>query len=208
MGNRNAGLREKQHHLIILVTLVLTVFVAGGLAVIGNWVPPDSTADTVYGQLGSFTTGDAGVLNADSLRNARQLVTDNVGNVYVTDSLNNRVLFYPSGSTTATRVYGQSGSFTTGNLNKGGISADSLARPGGVAIDSSNRLYVADTNNNRVLRFPSGVTTADQVYGQSIFSTNAVNNGGINQNSLFNPSAVALDSFDTLYVADGGNNPF
>ena len=40
--------------------------------------------------------------------------------------INSRVLFYPSGSTTATRVYGQGGSFTTGTANKGGISANSL----------------------------------------------------------------------------------
>ena len=41
------------------------------------------------------------------------LALDRSGNLYVADSYNNRVLFYPAGSTTATRVYGQLGSFTT-----------------------------------------------------------------------------------------------
>jgi hypothetical protein len=49
----------------------------------------------------------------------------------VADQYNNRVLFYPSGSTTATRVYGQGGSFTTNTANNGGISANSLAFPTG-----------------------------------------------------------------------------
>jgi sugar lactone lactonase YvrE len=55
---------------------------------------------------------------------------DSSGNLYVADSYNNRVLFYPSGSTTATRVYGQLGSFTTNTQNNGGISANSLFAAG------------------------------------------------------------------------------
>jgi hypothetical protein len=63
----------------------------------------------------------------------------------VADGGNNRVLFYPAGSITPTRVYGQNGSFTTGTANNGGISANSLARPStGLALDSSGNLYVAD----------------------------------------------------------------
>jgi hypothetical protein len=70
----------------------------------------------------------------------------------VVDLVNNRALYYPAGGTTATRVYGQGGSFTTNNNNKGGISADSLYSPIGVALGSGN-LYVADYMNNRVLKY-------------------------------------------------------
>ena len=65
-----------------------------------------------------------------------------------------------SGSTTATRVYGQMGSFTTHTANLGGISANSLENPAGLALDSSGNLYVADAYNNRVLFYLSGSTTA------------------------------------------------
>jgi hypothetical protein len=70
-------------------------------------------------------------------------------------STNDRVLFYPAGSTTATRVYGQGGSFTSNTANNGGISANSLSAPEGIALDSSGNLYVAD-QNNRVLFYPAG----------------------------------------------------
>ena len=101
------------------------------------------------------------------------------------DSDNNRVLFYPAGSTTATRVYGQLGSFTTNTPNNGGISANSLFEPNGVALDSSGNLYVADRDNNRVLFYPAGSTTATRVYGQfGSFTTNTPNNGGISATSL------------------------
>lgn len=53
----------------------------------------------------------------------------------------------------AIRVYGQLGSFTTNDANKGGISADSLNRPTGVSVDSSG-VYVAENQNFRALFFP------------------------------------------------------
>jgi len=61
---------------------------------------------------------------------------------------------------TADVVYGQLGSFTTANVNAGGLSASSLAAPDGVALDGSGGLYIADTNNQRVLFYPAGSTTA------------------------------------------------
>ena len=99
------------------------------------------------------------------------------------------MLFYPAGSTTATRVYGQGGSFTTNTPNNGGISANSLDQPYGVALDSSGNLYVADYANNRVLFYPAGSTTATRVYGQDgSFTTNTANNGGVSANSLDEPA--------------------
>jgi hypothetical protein len=64
-----------------------------------------------------------------------------------------RVLYYAAGSTTATRVYGQAGSFTTNTANNGGISATSLSQPWGMAFDGSGNLYVADWANKRVLEY-------------------------------------------------------
>src|SRR5690349_5972737 len=89
---------------------------------------PETTARVVYGQLGSFTTAVAnnGGISADSLSNPGGFALDADGDVYVTDNGNHRVLVYPTGSTTATRVYGQGGSFTSGLVNNGGRSADSL----------------------------------------------------------------------------------
>ncbi len=146
-----------------------------------------TTADVVYGQGGSFTTSNPnnGGISANSLWDPYGVALDSGGNLYVADYNNNRVLFYPSGSATATRVYGQFGSFTTNTGDNGGISANSIYGPFGVALDSSGNLYVADTLNNRVLFYPSGSTTATRVYGQfGNFTTNTPNNGGISANSL------------------------
>ncbi len=162
------------------------------------------TATRVYGQLDSFATNlvNKGGMSADSLGAfPRAVVVDTFGNLYVTDVGNNRVLFYQTGSTTATRVYGQLGSFTTASSNKGGISADSLDSPFGLAFDSVDNLFVSDYINNRVLVFPPGRTSATFVFGQGgSFSSSLANNGGIGPQSLQNPLDVAVGN-DGVYIA-------
>ena len=130
-------------HLLSLFVILTLSF--GALGVSPAYAA-GSTADVVYGQGGSFTTNtiNKSGVSADSLYGPTGVALDGSDNLYVVDESNNRVLYYPAGSTTATRVYGQGGSFTTNTANKGGISANSLYYPHGVALDGSGNLYVAD----------------------------------------------------------------
>jgi len=57
------------------------------------------------------------------------------------------------------QVFGQGGDFTSTDCNLGGISASSLCGPEGVAVDGAGNLYVADSDNHRVLRFDSPIRT-------------------------------------------------
>jgi sugar lactone lactonase YvrE len=173
------------------------------------YVAGSTTATRVYGQAGSFSTAtrNNGGISASSLADPIDVALDSNGNLYVADYGNNRVLYYAAGSTTATRVYGQAGSFSTGTGNNGGISANSLIDPVGVSLDSNGNLYVADYGNNRVLYYAAGSTTATRVYGQAgSFSTAIGNNGGVSARSLAGPTGVSLDSHGNLYVADYVNN--
>ena len=163
----------------------------------------------VWGQLGSFSTNAAnnGGVSANSLHLPWGVAVDGAGNLYVADVGNNRVLYYPAGSTTANRVYGQGGDFTASTANNGGVSANSLWAPWGVVLDAGGNLYVADYGNNRVLYYPAGSTTATRVYGQGgSFVTNTPNKGGISADSLNAPWTLALDSSGNLYVADNSNS--
>ena len=115
------------------------------------------------------------------------VAVDTAGNLYVADVDNNRVLEYSapfaSGMTAgepANLVFGQGNDFTAGVCAAPGFeqgpSANALCEPSGLALDSSGNLYVADTDNNRVLEYNtplaatnvvgSGDTTADLVFGQ------------------------------------------
>lgn len=102
----------------------------------------------------------------------------------------------------------------TSTSNLLGLSASSLAITGsgfgrtGIAFDPSGNLWVADSGNNRVLRFPASVLTpgtkfpaADLVIGQSTF-TSATQGTSRVGSSLGLPNGVSIDSAGTLYIVD------
>ena len=172
-------------------------------------------ANGVFGQGGSFTTTALLPVTAASLSGPFGVALDaqgGQGRLYVTDNGNSRVLEYdtPLTSTTANRVFGQGGSFTTNTINKGGLGRASLKEPTGVALDAQGRLYVADWLNHRVLEYstPLTSTTADHVLGQPDFMSNNYNITGVvtpSAASLSDPLGVALSAQGNLYVADGFN---
>lgn len=192
------------------IELIVTASNAAGTATasVTETNPVDFAATQVLGQGGSFTvnTANDGGLSAASLDDPTAVAVDPSGGTYVADSGNNRVLYYPTGTTTPTVVYGQGGSFTSGTANNGGISANSLDDPTAVVLEANGDLYVTDTGNNRVLYFPAGSTTATHVYGQAGFSTGTANNGGVDATSLNEPAGIALDASGDLYVADKNDN--
>ncbi len=179
----------------------------------------DAVAERVFGQGGDFTTRlcNKDGISASSLcligGKTSPVAVDGAGNLYIVDTFNHRVLEYddPMGTdTVADRVFGQAGDFTTGLCNKGGISADSLCGPDGVAVDSDGNVYVADRFNNRVLEYTNPLTTdtvADRVFGQGDFTTGTCNTAGEGSpptaSTLCSPNAVAVDLAGNLYVADG-----
>ncbi|HEY9156536.1 NHL repeat-containing protein [Candidatus Binatus sp.] len=190
----------------------------------------DVTADLVFGQGGSFTSDLCNYDTTDGSSTAIDLcgpaavAVDGLGNLYVVDNVNNRVLEFNTPLTTdvtADMVFGQGGSFTSNNCDydtaDGSSTALDLCGPSGVAVDGSDNLYVADQSNGRVLEYNTPLTTdvsADMVFGQGGDFTL---DGGCNYDSglsgsqstaddLCYPAGVAVDPLGNLYVADESNN--
>jgi len=160
---------------------------------------PSTTATVVYGQNGSFTTSNSSA-TAGGLFFPGAVAVDSSGNVYVSDTGNSRLLMYPPGSTTATRVYGRMAASPRPTAPPPlPVSVIPAVSP----IDGSGNLWVADALNNRVLMYPSGSTTATLVLGQSSFTANSI---GTTNNTLRSPNSVATDSSGNLWVADTNNN--
>ncbi len=191
--------------------------------------PGDTNADRVYGQFGDFTsggkntdgTGALGPPSAENLNFPRGLALDSSGGLYVADRENHRVLYFAAdGDTVADRVYGHSGSFTSGAANDDGAgnagspTAENFNQPPSVALDQDEGLYVADRDNNRVLYFADdGDTTADWVFGQFGSLTSGVANndgsgasGTPSAQNLNRPQFVMIGADGSLYISDTGNN--
>jgi sugar lactone lactonase YvrE len=114
----------------------------------------------------------------------------------------------------ASLVIGQT-DFTTREVNAGGGSlptADSLYEPASLAFDSSGNLWVADFNNDRVLRYTPPFTngmSASLVIGQTDFISAGWDDPqpfpAATASSLFRPSSLTFDSSGNLWIADFGN---
>jgi len=169
-------------------------------------------ADRVLGQPDFLTSGcNTGGLGAGTLCSPRGLAVDAAGNLYVADTDNHRVVVFDTPFTTdavADKVWGQAG-FTTGTCNTGGVGVGTLCNPWGMVLDSTGGLLVADSGNHRVLRFTggrTGDTLADQVFGQTDFTTTTCNTGGISAQTLCSPRGLAFDASSNLFVADYSNS--
>ncbi len=138
----------------------------------------NQAANIVLGQP-DFITKTAGI--TASKLNAPRGACRTGNSLFIADAGNNRLLrfTYPlSTAMSADLVLGQS-NFTSGLANAGGSpTSSSLNSPYGIYCDS-NKLIVADTNNNRVLIWNSLPTSNNQpvdiVVGQNDFTSNSVN---------------------------------
>ena len=144
--------------------------------------------------------------------------------VYVADTGNNRVLVWKNASTftngqPADIVIGQLDKYSTSALGPGTNRSTGLNNPVAVAVDSKGNLYVADGGNNRILRYPKPTTntddfqTPDMVIGQTTFSSNSPNNGGLSErtialaaNGTLARSAMAFDLQGNMFFSDTLNN--
>jgi len=174
----------------------------------------DLAADGVFGQPSLAATGcnTGGVVTASTLCSPRGVAVDRNGNLWVSDSSNNRVLEYdaPLADAAADRVLGQGGNLGTNACNPGGSkSASTLCGPGTVAVDGNLNVYVADEGNSRVLGYQLPLTTdqvADAVLGQASF-VNTISCTSVSSTCM--PSTVpgvGVDPTNGLFVADAPQN--
>jgi trimeric autotransporter adhesin len=162
-------------------------------------ISPSGLMTTVAGTgVAGFSNGSA---TSAQLNFPAGLALDASGNLYIADSVNNRIRkLTPAGvlSTVA-------GNGTAAFAGDGGpATSASLNSPFGVAVSTSGEIYIADLNNHRIRRvFSDGNISTYAGNGTAGFA----GDGGAAISAQFNnPTGVALKADDTLFVADFANN--
>src|SRR5271157_5180322 len=143
--------------------------------------------------------------------------------VYVPDTGNNRVLAWKnaasfSNGAVADLVIGQPDRYSTVAYGPGTTFSTGLSSPTGLAVRNGD-LYVVDSGNNRVLRYPKPFSQTSQVFpdlyvGQPSLSSRVPNqpNGQVSAQGIFTAgngqvfaANIAFDSAGNLWMTDPGN---
>jgi sugar lactone lactonase YvrE len=181
------------------------IYVADTANSIIRKITPAGVVTTFAGTPGNVGSSD-GLGSAASFNHPAGLALDTAGNLYVADTGNDTIREINSGGnvTTLAGTVGVPGS-ASGNIN-GNPSAASFSSPKGIAW-SDETIYIADGNNFiRAITYYAHhggyiITTLAGVAGSTGSSD------GIGAAAQFdNPTSLAFDSNDNLYVADSGNN--
>jgi DNA-binding beta-propeller fold protein YncE len=140
---------------------------------------------TYLSQFASF--GDCSISCSDGqVDGPAGIVVDGSGNVYVADTLNDRVEKYdPSGNFLL-----KWGSTGTGDTQ--------FRAPRGLAIDGSGNVWVADSSNNKVKEFSATGTWIRTIGGAA----------GSADGLFKTPTDLEFDAEGTLWVLDKGNDRF
>jgi NHL repeat len=113
--------------------------------------------------------------------------------LYVADIGNNRIRKIDSGGVVTTFA----GSGTAASVDGAGTGA-SFNQPYGIAADSQGNLLVTDLGSQKIRKItPAGVVTTLAGNGDHT----GVDGTGLSA-SFYNPSGIAIDSFDNAYVSD------
>jgi sugar lactone lactonase YvrE len=137
----------------------------------GNVIATGYVQGTGVGPQVEFLPGTESTIGS-SFTSPGGMVVDGSGNVFISDTGNNRV---------------QKETLLAGNYTQSTLPTSTLDSPGGLAIDGGGNLYIADAYNNRVLKeTPLAGDYAETTIG----------------NGMNKPNGIAVDGSGNLYVAD------
>jgi sugar lactone lactonase YvrE len=178
--------------LVNLQTGVITTVAGGGSSVCGIAID---------------TKGDGCIGTSTTFSKPAGLVADIFGNVYVADTGNNLIReINPQGYVSL--IAGGASAACTGSTDSYGEGCNPLkavfSGPTGLAIDSQNNIYIADTGDNEIRKIVASTNLMATVAGTGVAGSG--NSTGLATGAQVNaPTGVAIDGAGNLYIGDTGN---
>jgi len=193
---------------ILVISLALILAISLATPAYAFFAPSNGQPATLVLGQPDFTS-KAAQTNQIRMRGPSDVAVDpKSGKVFVADAFNNRVLRFAdvaalSNGAAAEAVLGQP-DFTSSTPQ---ATQSGMNQPFGLEVDASGRLWVADTNNSRVLRFDNAAgkangANADGVLGQPNFTSNVCI---ASRSGMCYPADVTVDASGRLWESDGAN---
>ena len=147
--------------------------------------------------------GDGGLAINSRLNAPDGVFTDDTGNIYIADALNNRIRKVVISTGVITTIAGTGIAGDTGD-NGLAINAE-LNFPSGVCLDHSGNVYIADYTNNKIRKIDVATDFITTIAGTGISGN--FGDGGLATNAKFNgPIQVFVDSIGNIFVVDQWNS--
>ncbi len=144
-------------------------------------------------------SGDGSSALGAQLTAPSAVAVDPTGNVYISDSGNNRIRMVNTVGIISTIAGQQSGGYT----GDGSAASTELDSPAGLAVDAAGMLYIADSLNQRVRIIVGGQIATIAGTGNAA----AMGDGGSSTvAAVSKPLGIALDGVGNVLIADSGNN--
>lgn len=160
-------------------------------------VSPTGIITTIAGTGSSGFSGDGGAATAATFAGPSGLAFDASGNLYIADTLNNRIRKIPSDGTITT-IAGGGKVFPGNNVQ---AKQASLLNPCALAFDADGNLYVAAGWIQKIST--SGIISV--IAGDGLYSYGGDGGPALNA-QFYAPADVAIDGSGNVYIADSENN--
>jgi sugar lactone lactonase YvrE len=161
------------------------------------------TITTIAGTGTQGFSGDNGPATAAQLSLPTALAVDRANNLYLADSANHRIRRIDATTGVITTIAGTGTQGFSGD-NGSAINAN-IDSPTGLAVDSANNLYLADTHNHRIRRIDATTGAITTIAGTGIAGFSGDNAAATSAN-LALPHGLTIDPAGNLYLADTHNH--
>src|SRR5271157_2796714 len=161
-----------------------------------------STGDiqTVAGTGTAGFTGEGALATQAELDEPSGVWVDAPGNIFLTDSLNNRVREVTASNGFIQTIAGDG----SGDGDDGPATSGLLNAPFGVAVDGTGNLFIADTANSVIREVVAATGNITRVAGT--FTAGFDGDGLALNVYLNNPNGVFVDGSGDIFIADSQNN--